>query len=60
LKESKVISKVTGTLGTISKYTGDFLSLFTPGIITKPLYTASWILNSASNVAKLHGYSKPT
>lgn len=60
LKETKVLSRGSSALGQIAQYSGDFLSLFSPAIITKPLYTASWILNSASDVLKLHGYSKPT
>jgi hypothetical protein len=60
LKQTKILSRSTSALGQIAKYAGDFASLFAPAIITKPLYTASWIMNSASNIAKAHGYSKPT
>jgi hypothetical protein len=60
LKDTKILSRGSSALGQVAKYAGDFVSLFAPAAITAPLYTASWIMNSASNIAKLHGYSKPT
>lgn len=60
LKSTKVISKATGAASQVAKYAGDFMSLFAPQSLTAPLYSVAWVMNAAKDVAKLHGYSKPT
>lgn len=60
LKQTKVVSKATDAASKIAKYAGDFVSLFAPQSIASPLYSVAWVMNAARDVAKLHGYSKPT